>query len=407
MGSPAPPVGVQPGTIAEEAVPKQSNEDSLAVSAGPAGSSSLQDAGQVGTGDGQAKGLPGAAQAQLTEPPAGKISDRTESRSLRLAPGTPPQTAQPASGGKETDLGDETVQVPGRASAGSELPAAVLPAGQRQSSSPTQGVTAAPMLPGNSPQHGPGTLANADGIPTNSPSTAPDLAAKPAAASLQSAEPALARPAHEAARADRVQQKASSVTGQPVLTAADGSSLVRDPAGSAQGEPAGTGARSAAAAMREPFAALDAGTTAGTPTWIHASAQQAEAGFQDPALGWVGVRAEASGGSVHAALVPGSAAAAQTLAGHLAGLNAYLASEHAPVAAVTLAASGERTGAYSMDQGTNQNFNQGAGQNAAGQQFTPSASPVPAPAVFRAAAARAEAPEIANSSGGAHISVIA
>jgi hypothetical protein len=266
---------------------------------------------------------------------------------------------------------------------------------------------AAPLLPGNGLQHGPGPLANADKIPTNSPSTTPDLAAKPAAASLQSAEPALARPAHEAVRADRVQEKASSVTGQPVLAAADGSSLVRDPAGSAQGDPAGTGARSAAAAMREPFAALDAGTTAGTPTWIHAGAQQAEAGFQDPALGWVGVRAEASGGSVHAALVPGSAAAAQTLAGHLAGLNAYLASEHAPVAAVTVAASGERTGAYSMDQGTNQNFNQGAGQDAAGRQFTPAAIPVPASAVFPAAAASAEAPDLANSPGGGHISVIA
>ena len=118
----------------------------------------------------------------------------------------------------------------------------------------------------------------------------------------------------------------------------------------------------------ETFAAMDAGTEVGAPGWIHAGAQTAEAGFQDPALGWVGVRADRSGGNVHAALLPGSAEAAQTLSGHLAGLSAYLVEQRTPVATLTLAgASGDKgeTGVgQSMQQGTGQNLGQGAERNA-------------------------------------------
>ena len=99
-----------------------------------------------------------------------------------------------------------------------------------------------------------------------------------------------------------------------------------------------TAGAAAGTAAGETFAAMDAGTEVGTPGWIHAGGQTAEAGFQDPALGWVGVRADMSGGNVHAALMPGSAEAAQTLSGHLAGLNAYLAEQHTPVATLTMAA---------------------------------------------------------------------
>jgi hypothetical protein len=114
---------------------------------------------------------------------------------------------------------------------------------------------------------------------------------------------------------------------------------------------------------QETFSALDAAPTAGMPTLIHAGANRAEAGFQDPVLGWIGVRADGTGNSVHAALVPGSADAVEALGGHLAGLNAYLADQHTPVEPVTLAASESRPGAFGMDQGTGQNMHQGAGQS--------------------------------------------
>ncbi len=131
-------------------------------------------------------------------------------------------------------------------------------------------------------------------------------------------------------------------------------------AGVSAGAAAGT-------AAEETFAAMDAGTEVGTPGWIHAGGQTAEAGFQDPALGWVGVRADLSGGNVHAALMPGSAEAAQTLSGHLAGLNSYLAEQHTPVATLTMAAAsggGLETGAgQSMQQGAGQNPGQDAERN--------------------------------------------
>ena len=159
----------------------------------------------------------------------------------------------------------------------------------------------------------------------------------------------------------------------------DASTVVRDPASahgtaSAPAETAGGLAGVRAAAPQEAFAALDAGTTVGTPTWTHIAGRQAEAGFQDPALGWVGVRADLNGGSVHAALVPASADAAQALSAHLAGLSAYLSERDTPVAALTMAApensriesGADRGMGQSMNQGMQQSLGHGGGQNAAG-----------------------------------------
>jgi hypothetical protein len=102
-------------------------------------------------------------------------------------------------------------------------------------------------------------------------------------------------------------------------------------------DPAANSIGSAATpAPRDPFAALDAPASA-APTWVHAGAQRAEAGFEDPALGWVGVRAGLGEGGVHAALVPASPDAAASLGTHLAGLSAYLAQHHTEVSDVTLA----------------------------------------------------------------------
>jgi hypothetical protein len=124
-----------------------------------------------------------------------------------------------------------------------------------------------------------------------------------------------------------------------------GATAVREPAGHV-------------AAPQDTFAALDSGLTA--PGWVHAGARRAEAGFQDPALGWVSVRADLNAGDVHASVVPGSAEAAQSLSGHMTGLGAYLAAEHAPVATLTMAEPATGT----VDSGAGQNMHQGASQHA-------------------------------------------
>ena len=90
------------------------------------------------------------------------------------------------------------------------------------------------------------------------------------------------------------------------------------------------------ASTRSAFAAMDMEAGAEKATWIHAGARQAEAGYLDPALGWVGVRADLGGGGIHASLVPGSAEAAQALGGQLAGLSHYLNGNHTPVATLTM-----------------------------------------------------------------------
>lgn len=146
---------------------------------------------------------------------------------------------------------------------------------------------------------------------------------------------------------------------------ADTSVVVREPGslGVVNGGPMGSGVLdgpSAGAPARETFASLDANTAVGAPAWIHAAGQHAEAGFEDPALGWVGVRADFGAGGVHAAVMPGSAEAAQALNTHLAGLNAFLAERHSAMAPVTMAA----PGGSGMETGAGQNMQQGAGQNA-------------------------------------------
>jgi hypothetical protein len=130
--------------------------------------------------------------------------------------------------------------------------------------------------------------------------------------------------------------------------------------------------------LRETFAALDADVAPGATTWTHASARLAEAGFEDPALGWIGVRAENNGGGVHASLVPGSSAAAQELGSHMEGLNAYMAEHHTPLESLAMAAPegrgaghGEEPGSsQGMNQGSNQGSNQGAGQNSQQQAYS-------------------------------------
>ena len=120
----------------------------------------------------------------------------------------------------------------------------------------------------------------------------------------------------------------------------------------------------AASGNRDTFAALDGATSGPETTWIHAGAHHAEAGFLDPSLGWVSVRADGTATDVHAALVPGSADAAATLGNHLAGLNAFMSERHGGAAMVTLAP--PETGnthvasSYSGDAGPSNSHSDGA-----------------------------------------------
>ncbi len=83
----------------------------------------------------------------------------------------------------------------------------------------------------------------------------------------------------------------------------------------------------AAAAERvspEIFDVLDTDAPAASPQWTHAGTHRLEAGFQDPEVGWVRVRAQQDSGGVHAAVVPASSDASQILSSHLTGLSNYL-----------------------------------------------------------------------------------
>jgi hypothetical protein len=111
------------------------------------------------------------------------------------------------------------------------------------------------------------------------------------------------------------------------------------------------------------FNVIDSGTPAAT--WLHAGVHQAEAGFEDPALGWVSVRAGLAGSEVHASLVPGSVDAAVVLGGHLPELNSYLAERHSEVSAVSLAAPDARNGDSAMSFGAHANAQQGGGSHSA------------------------------------------
>lgn len=89
-------------------------------------------------------------------------------------------------------------------------------------------------------------------------------------------------------------------------------------------------------AGRDTFTSLDSSTGSGSTTWVHASAHEAEVGYQDPALGWVSVKASMSGGAIHASVVPSSAEAAQSLNAQMSGLNTYLNEQHSSVSSLTL-----------------------------------------------------------------------
>ena len=189
--------------------------------------------------------------------------------------------------------------------------------------------------------------------------------------------------------------------------------LVRDLSGAlgtacSAREPAGTPGVPTASAG-DTFAALDARSGPGTVSWTHAGARSAEAGYEDPTFGWVGVRADLSGGAVHAAVLPSSIEAAQALGSHMSGLNSYLAGHHTPVETVTLAGPhGSETG---MGTPTNQGGAQNAGQDGSSGQDTgsqASSSAAVRPEMQPATAGDRSIEQVLPAlPGGAHISVMA
>ncbi len=121
------------------------------------------------------------------------------------------------------------------------------------------------------------------------------------------------------------------------------------------------------APLQEPFAVLDSGAGSVNPTWIHTAGHVAEAGYQDPTLGWIGVRASTDASGLHASVVPNSETAGQTLSGHLAGLSSYLAEQHIPLGTISVSAPESR----SEGQGTPSQFGDETGQNGEQQQNGP------------------------------------
>ena len=219
-----------------------------------------------------------------------------------------------------------------------------------------------------------------------------------------------------------VAQGNSQASGQIAVQSTDSSPQMRDLASAnvstslAAGAATGSAGSATSPSAHETFAALDGGTATASPTWTHAGTQYAEAGFHDPDLGWVGVRADSAGGGVHASLIPDSAGAAQTLGGHVAGLNTYLAEQHTPVETLSVAAPENHSMAPGADQSAGQGMQQGAGQNpgqggyseaaSISRQNAPAINAAPS-SVEAASAVGQDASAPAIGLGGLHISVMA
>jgi hypothetical protein len=130
---------------------------------------------------------------------------------------------------------------------------------------------------------------------------------------------------------------------------------------------------------QQTFAALDANDRISTTKWLHLTGNNAEAGFEDPTLGWIGVRAEVAPDGVHAILVPGSSEAAHSLGTHLSALNAYLSENRTPVETLTMGAPDSSLGHHAREQSAGQGPGQGRHQNEGSER---PAEVVGEPAIF-------------------------
>jgi hypothetical protein len=333
-----------------------------------------------------------------------------------------------SSGTKPESSGVEAA--PGRSRMQIEAPSATPAQSQNQTQPGSQGFEAVPAPIGNADTDR-GLAGSEDATKqlaeAGQATAVLPMAGKPGlSAGGRSARQDASRPTHAPGTGESTANGNGPLNSQISGAAGSVSTMAHDPAGThgatiAASSQMGSSAHSAPGPdAAETFAALDGGSAPGKPAWIHAGAQRAEAGFQDPDLGWVGVRADLSGGGVHAALVPGSANAAVTLGGHLAGLNSYLAEQHTPVETLTLAAPENREAGLGagqdMNQGMSQGFNQGesphAGQGAGAESPTNrgpgvSSTSVAASQEVSAGIGRTDGMGFGQGSGGIHISVMA
>ncbi|HME56923.1 MAG TPA: flagellar hook-length control protein FliK [Terracidiphilus sp.] len=316
-------------------------------------------------------------------------------------------------------------------------PAETLSASQSSSQALVATQYRTPTLVQNQEQV-PAQPGNQNGSVVGAPVTGDSLNPMPAVATAQSGQLTpiplvLGKPASTAVgktlttesirgNANSVQQVSHLIAGQSTVPAVDASAMARVLAvtgGTVSTATELAGVSSAAISQqdtRETFATLDTAIAPRGTTWIQAGTQRAEAGFQDPALGWVSVRANLSGGGVHAQLVPDSADAAQALSSHLAGLNAYLVEHHTPVETLTLTApesgwsglGSGRSAGEGMQQGSGQQTSQGADASLSSasnpESVIQSSAPSLEPPVFFG---DMNGSEQATIRGGFHISVMA
>jgi hypothetical protein len=214
----------------------------------------------------------------------------------------------------------------GTVSAGTARKEAASPSSSIQSGSmPLRGDAAAypPLAPGDGkgqPEVAPAALAASSAIPAESP---------------QNGHARANRATEQALVKTVVETPKNLVSAIPPMMAA---TPVTPAAGRAE-----TDASNVPATVKEEtsidhnaLTALDGYSNAPSASWILAGQHRAEAGFQDPVLGWVGIRAEADPSGVHAAVIPVSQDAALSLGTHLEGLHAYLAGQDARVDSVRL-----------------------------------------------------------------------
>lgn len=198
-------------------------------------------------------------------------------------------------------------------------------------------------------------------------------------------------------------------------SATAGSAVVRDMASALPANPgSAAGVQTVpGTSTQETFTALDGAGNSMHPTWIHAGPHQAEAGFEDPALGWVSVRAGVNAGGITAVVVPGSADATQALGAHMAGLHDYLREQHSAVATLTMATaqnSGSDTGLGqgAQHEGMQQQGQQQSGEDSRGNaQGVSSVAPTATASAHTAHGSSSESPVILSGSGARYISVMA
>lgn len=249
---------------------------------------------------------------------------------------------------------------------------------------------------------------------------APAARMEPRPSDAKAASPALPtvlEPRNAASAAEGAATPIQQHAAMPVIAAATGSAhLAIAPAQAPAANSAiltgsSTGSETLATpAQANPFATLDREPLTPPAAWIHTGATRAEAGYFDPSLGWVSVRAEASGNALHAAIVPASAEAAQALGMHLAGLNTYLADHHGATAQLSIAEP-ETQNSFAGHSGLDASSQQpGARQQE--RDGESSAAPTSDPVSRRSSDANTPVPagqEIASAPAvsGGHISVIA